>query len=107
MLQHNRAYLAWLEEEHAKYSEVMFENCGSGGLRMDYGMLSRMDIQSVSDQEDYRIMAVIAANSASAVLPEQAGIWTCLLYTSVRLWIMASSDMNRPARKRKPRRNRR
>lgn len=58
-----------------KYPEVIWENCASGGLRMDYALLSRMDIQSVSDQEDYRKMAVIAANSAAAVLPEQAGIW--------------------------------
>ena len=98
MLQHNRAYLAWLEEEHAKYPEVVFENCGSGGLRMDYGMLSRMDIQSVSDQEDYRIMAVIAANSASAVLPEQAGIWTYPLKDADRescIMNMASAMLQR------------
>jgi len=76
LLEHNRAYLAWLEEEIGKYPEVLWENCASGGLRMDYAMLSKMDIQSVSDQEDYRLMAGIAANCASAVLPEQAGIWS-------------------------------
>ncbi|WWR16402.1 glycoside hydrolase family 36 protein [Lachnospiraceae bacterium JLR.KK008] len=75
LLAHNRAYLSWLEQEMKKYPHVIWENCGSGGLRMDYALLSRMDIQSVSDQEDYRIMAMIAANCASAVLPEQAGIW--------------------------------
>lgn len=75
LLSHSRAYLSWLEEEMKKYPEVIWENCASGGLRMDYALLSRMDIQSVSDQEDYRKMAVIAANSAAAVLPEQAGIW--------------------------------
>lgn len=75
LLAHNRAYLSWLEDEMKKYPSVIWENCGSGGLRMDYALLSRMDIQSVSDQEDYRRMAVIAANCASAVLPEQAGIW--------------------------------
>lgn len=76
LLEHNRAYLKWLEEEMKKYPQVIWENCGSGGLRMDYAMLSRMDIQSVSDQEDYRLMAHIAANCATAVLPEQAGIWS-------------------------------
>ena len=75
LLAHNRAYLNWLEEEMKKYPDVIWENCGSGGLRMDYALLSRMDIQSVSDQEDYRIMAMIAANCACGVLPEQAGIW--------------------------------
>lgn len=98
MLQHNRAYLTWIEEERVKYPEVVFENCGSGGLRMDHGMLSRMDIQSVSDQEDYRIMAMIAANSASAVLPEQAGIWTYPLKDSNRdscVMNMASAMLQR------------
>ena len=59
LLSHNRAYLSWLEGEMKKYPEVIWENCASGGLRMDYALLSRMDIQSVSDQEDYRKMAVI------------------------------------------------
>ena len=76
LLQHNRAYLAWLKEEIRKYPHVTWENCASGGLRMDYAMLSSMDIQSVSDQEDYRIMGFIASNAATAVLPEQAGIWS-------------------------------
>lgn len=76
LLSHNRAYLAWLEKIVEKYPDVIFENCGSGGLRMDYALLSRMDIQSVSDQEDFRRMGKIAAASASAVLPEQAGIWS-------------------------------
>lgn len=75
LLEHNRAYIKWLEEEMQKYPDVIWENCGSGGLRMDYALLSRMDIQSVSDQEDYRIMAMIASNCACGVLPEQAGIW--------------------------------
>lgn len=75
LLEHNRAYLDWLEKEREKYPGILWENCASGGLRMDYALLSQMDIQSVSDQEDYRIMAFIASNCAAALLPEQAGIW--------------------------------
>ena len=39
----------------AKYPDLVIENCSSGGLRMDYAMLSRYSIQSTSDQEEYDI----------------------------------------------------
>jgi alpha-galactosidase len=76
MLQHERAYLKWLEDVFARYPELVIENCSSGGLRMDYAMLSRYSIQSTSDQEDYREYATIAANTPTGVTPEQAAVWS-------------------------------
>lgn len=76
LLQHNRAYLLWLRKNADKYPQLVIENCGSGGLRMDYAMLQQHSIQSISDQTDYRLMACIAAAAASAVTPEQAAIWS-------------------------------
>jgi alpha-galactosidase len=76
LLQHNRAYLAWLDSIFARYPELVIENCGSGGLRMDYALLSRHSIQSSSDQQDYRKNAVIAAACPSAVTPEQCAVWS-------------------------------
>lgn len=76
LLGHNRAYLAWLDGIFRKYPELIIENCSSGGLRMDYAMLSRYSIQSTSDQEDYVRYATIAANSPSALTPEQSAIWS-------------------------------
>lgn len=76
LLGHNRAYLAWLDSIFAKYPELVIENCSSGGLRMDYAMLSRYSIQSTSDQEDYAYYATLAANAPSALTPEQAAIWS-------------------------------
>lgn len=76
LLGHNRAYLAWLDEIFKKYPGLVIENCSSGGLRMDYAMLSRYSIQSTSDQEDYKMYATIAANCPSALTPEQAAIWS-------------------------------
>lgn len=76
LLQHNRAYLAWLDSIFAKYPELVIENCSSGGMRMDYAMLSRHSIQSTSDQEDYVNYAAIAASSPSALTPEQSAIWS-------------------------------
>lgn len=76
LLQHERAYLAWLDGIYQKYPDLVIENCSSGGLRMDYAMLARNSIQSTSDQEDYRFYATISANATVGVAPEQAAIWS-------------------------------
>ncbi|MEF2966813.1 glycoside hydrolase family 36 protein [Paenibacillus sp. M1] len=76
LLQHNRAYLAWLDGIFARYPDLVIENCSSGGMRMDYAMLSRYSIQSTSDQEDYVNYAAIAAASPSALTPEQSAVWS-------------------------------
>lgn len=76
LLEHNRAYLGWIETIKKKYPDLILENCGSGGMRMEYAQLSRFHLQSVSDQEDYRHTAYIAAGAPTAVIPEQAAIWS-------------------------------
>ncbi|MFP4977273.1 alpha-galactosidase [Paenibacillus sp. CN-4] len=76
LLQHNRAYLAWLDRVFAKYPDLVIENCSSGGMRMDYAMLSRHSIQSTSDQENYMNYAAIAAASPAALTPEQSAVWS-------------------------------
>jgi alpha-galactosidase len=76
LLEHNRAHLAWLEEIVKKYPDLIIENCGSGGGRMDYAMLSRLQMQSMTDQEDYLKVPAILVGASAAVLPEQLGIWT-------------------------------
>lgn len=76
LLEHNRAYVKWVEDMMDRYPELIIENCSSGGMRMDYALLGVHSIQSVSDQEDYRNNAVIAANCATGVLPEQGAIWS-------------------------------
>ncbi len=76
LLQHNRAYINWLDELFSKYPDLIIENCGSGGMRHDYQMLARHSIQSVTDQTDYLRNGAIAAACASAITPEQAAIWS-------------------------------
>jgi len=75
LLAHNRAYLAWLEGILSRYPDLTIENCGSGGGRMDYAMLSRLQIQSMTDQEDYLELPAILVGASAAVLPEQLAIW--------------------------------
>ena len=76
LLRHNRAYLAWIASLYARYPSLVIENCASGGLRMDGASLRLCSVQSVSDQTDYKKMAAIAANCATAVPPEQAAVWS-------------------------------
>lgn len=42
LLEHERAYLGWLDRLFNRYPDLVIENCASGGLRMDYAMLSRL-----------------------------------------------------------------
>ena len=81
LLEHNRAVVRWLTEIRRLYPDVVIENCGSGGCRMDYAMLSQAQIQSSSDQQDYRKYPAILVGELAAVLPEQLGIWS---YPSVK-----------------------
>lgn len=76
LLEHERAYLKWLESVFERYPDLVIENCSSGGLRIDYALLKRYSIQSTSDQEDYRNYATIAANACFALTPEQAAVWS-------------------------------
>ncbi|MFF0269929.1 glycoside hydrolase family 36 protein [Kribbella sp. NPDC004536] len=75
LLEHNRALLDWIDDLHARHPGLLIENCASGAQRMDYAMLSRLHLQSTSDQEDPLRYAPIAAAAPAAVLPEQAGHW--------------------------------
>ncbi len=75
MLEHYRALYDWIREIYRRHPGLVIENCGSGAQRMDYGILSLHSLQSTSDQTDAVSNAYIAANVASAVTPEQAGMW--------------------------------
>ncbi len=70
------AFLQWIREMMAKYPNVIFEGCASGGMRMDYKTLSAYSLVSTSDQTDYTLYPYIAGNILAAVLPEQAAVWS-------------------------------
>ncbi len=75
MLDHQRALLDWLDAVQARYPSLLIENCASGAMRADSAMLSRLHMQSTSDQQDPVLSASIAAAAPAAMLPEQAGNW--------------------------------
>ena len=75
LLGHNRAYSDWIDGLRERYPDVILENCSSGGMREDFAQTSRFQVQSTSDQQDFRLYPVIAAASPMMVLPEQAASW--------------------------------
>ncbi|MBO4572999.1 MAG: alpha-galactosidase [Clostridia bacterium] len=74
--QTQKAYLDWARTMIARYPNVIFETCSSGGMRMDDKTLSQFDMVSTSDQTLYYKYPYIVGNVFSAVLPEQAGVWS-------------------------------
>ena len=75
LLGHTRAFRDWLLGVQARHPGVLFENCGSGALRMDYNILSVVHLQSTSDQQDFLRYPPVAAAAPASVTPEQAGNW--------------------------------
>jgi alpha-galactosidase len=76
LLEHNRAVLSWLDGVLDRHPDLVIENCGSGGGRMDYGMLSHTQLQSCTDQEEYVRLPAIATGASAAVVPSQLAIWS-------------------------------
>ena len=75
LLEHNRALLTWIDGVLDRHPDLVIENCGSGALRSDFAMLSHLQLQSTSDQQDPLLYPAIAAASVVHVLPEQAAHW--------------------------------
>ncbi len=71
-----RAYLAWADGLRARFKNVLFETCSSGGMRMDYETLKHFSIVSTSDQIRDFLYPYIAGNVLAGVLPEQAAVWS-------------------------------
>lgn len=72
----SQAYLSWIDEIREEFPNVIFETCSSGGMRMDYKTLSKFSIVSTSDQPCANYYPYIVGNIFSAVLPEQAAVWS-------------------------------
>lgn len=75
LLGHNRAHLDWLDSVLDRHPHLVLENCASGGMRMDHALLSRLQLQSTSDQQNLDRYAPIAASAPTAVTPEQNAVW--------------------------------
>jgi alpha-galactosidase len=75
LLAHNRAFLEWVDALLGRHPHLTLENCSSGGMRTDYALLSRFQLHSTSDQQDFLRYPPIAAAAPVAVAPEQSAVW--------------------------------
>ncbi|MBQ9481192.1 MAG: alpha-galactosidase, partial [Clostridia bacterium] len=73
--ENQRAVIAFYKSLTEKFPDLYIENCGSGGMRADYGMLKNFCLQSVSDQEIYYLNPPVLQGMLANVIPEQAGSW--------------------------------
>jgi alpha-galactosidase len=64
-----------VEALRARHPGVVLEACSSGAQRMDAATLARFDLQSTTDQQDYRRYPTIAAGAPMAMPAEMAGNW--------------------------------
>jgi len=76
LLTHSRSFYNFIDEVRLKHPKLILENCGSGAMRQDYGILSHFHVQCSSDQETYYNYPSILLGGLAAVLPEQLGIWS-------------------------------
>lgn len=69
------AFYELIKRIRERCPELIIENCGSGAMRSDGGTLKLFDLQSTSDQEDYKLYPSIAIGSYAFIPPERAGVW--------------------------------
>lgn len=74
-IQNVNAFYNFIDSIRNKYPELILENCASGALRQDYGMLSHFHLQSNSDQEIYHYYPSIIQGESAILLPEHNGVW--------------------------------
>lgn len=76
MLKYIGGFYRFIDSVKRRYSDLTLENCASGAMRQDYGILSRFHLQSSSDQVIYDRYPSIVNGSLACILPEQLGVWS-------------------------------
>jgi alpha-galactosidase len=72
---HVRAYYAWLDELRAAYPNLIVENCSSGGLRFDLGILAHTHTTWLSDQVLPQPSAQLAWGCTMEFAPSVCNHW--------------------------------
>ena len=75
LLGHDRAFLAWVADIMDRHAGLVVEGCAAGGSRTDAASGAVFPLQSLTDQQDFRLVPPIAAAAPMVIVPEQAGVW--------------------------------
>lgn len=73
--EHARAVREFYRSLKEEFSDLLLENCGSGAMRCDEGLLAICDVQSTSDQESAENYPSIAVGALAYMPPELACMW--------------------------------
>ncbi|MGX9901434.1 hypothetical protein ACW0JT_18895 [Arthrobacter sp. SA17] len=65
LLDHNRAFLAWVTSVMDRHPGLTIEGCAAGGSRLDSASGAVFPIQSLTDQQDFAKMPPISAAAPS------------------------------------------
>ena len=75
LIGHVRSYYAWLDQVRAAHPNLVIENCSSGGLRFDLGILGHTHTTWLSDVVDPIRSVQLAYGSTVEFLPEVCNHW--------------------------------
>lgn len=73
---HILAFYTWLDVLSEKYPNLVLENCSSGALRMDIGMLKHTHTSFVSDETSVNPSLAMAWSSTLEYTPRMINHWT-------------------------------
>ncbi|WP_129787674.1 glycoside hydrolase family 36 protein [Promicromonospora panici] len=75
LLGHSRVHLAWVADVMDRHPGLVVEGCAAGGSRLDAASGAVFPVQSLTDQQDFRLVPPVAAAAPLAITPEQSGVW--------------------------------
>ncbi|GAB3164971.1 hypothetical protein GCM10027059_21940 [Myceligenerans halotolerans] len=75
LLEHGRAMLSWVTAVMDRHPGLVVEGCAAGGSRTDAAGGAVFPVQSLTDQQDFRLVPPVAAAAPLTIPPEQAGVW--------------------------------
>jgi alpha-galactosidase len=75
LYRHLAGYYAWLDELRAAYPQLVIENCSSGGLRFDLGLLAHTHTTWLSDEVRPRPSVQLAYGATLEFAPEVCNHW--------------------------------
>lgn len=76
MRQCSLAFYDFIDEIRNKYTDLVIENCASGALRSDAGIMPHFHLLSTSDQEYFYNNPSIVTGTMAYIQPEKCGIWS-------------------------------
>ena len=92
----HEAFISFIKELYEKYPDLVIENCSAGGGRSEYGTLKYCSLQSITDQEDYKLMPSVISGCMAQLQPEKAGIWAYpypLLFKDMAAFVKPTSEI--------------